>query len=40
MKPALITLPAEGGKYIEGQCQVDNKLIALINVEKIFENRI
>ena len=34
---ALLTIPAEGAKYIEGQCKVDNKLIALIGVEKILE---
>jgi len=39
VEPALLTLPAEGGKYIEAQCQLGSKLIALINVEKIFEKR-
>ena len=39
IEPELLTLPIEGGKYVEGQCQVDNKLIALINVEKVFEKR-
>jgi len=39
IEPELLTLPVEGRKYIEGQCQVDNKLIALINVEKVFEKR-
>ncbi len=39
MKPALLTLPVEGGKYILGQCKVDNKLIALINIEKILEKK-
>jgi purine-binding chemotaxis protein CheW len=39
IEPELLTLPVEGGKYIEGQCQMDNKLIALINGEKVFENR-
>jgi purine-binding chemotaxis protein CheW len=38
--PALFTLPAEGGKYIEGQCKVDNKLIALISVEKVLEKKV
>jgi len=37
IEPALPTLPADGGRYIEGQCKVDNKLIALINVEKVLE---
>jgi chemotaxis signal transduction protein len=39
IEPELLTLPVEGRKYIEGQCQVDDKLIALINVEKVFEKR-
>jgi purine-binding chemotaxis protein CheW len=39
IEPALFTLPAEEGKYIEGHCKVDNKLIALINVEKILEKK-
>jgi purine-binding chemotaxis protein CheW len=39
IEPELLTLPVEGGKYIQGQCRVDNKLIALINVEKVFEKR-
>ncbi len=40
IEPALLTLPAKGGKYIEGQCKADNKLIGLINVEKILEERV
>ncbi len=39
MEPALLTLPAEEGKYIESQCRVDNKLIALVSVEKILEKK-
>ena len=39
IEPELVTLPIEGGKYIEGQCLVSNKLIALINVEKVLEKR-
>jgi purine-binding chemotaxis protein CheW len=39
IEPTLPTLPDEGRKYIEGQCQVDNKLIALISVEKVLEKR-
>jgi purine-binding chemotaxis protein CheW len=35
----LLTIPAEGAKYIEGQCKVDDKLIALVNVEKVLEKR-
>jgi purine-binding chemotaxis protein CheW len=37
IKPPLLTIPAEGAKYIERQCKVDDKLIALINVEKVLE---
>ncbi len=37
IEPGLSTLPDEGGRYIEGQCKVGNKLIALINVEKVLE---
>jgi len=40
IEPALPTLPAEGGRYIEGQCKVGNKLIALISAEKVLEKRI
>jgi purine-binding chemotaxis protein CheW len=36
---ALLTLPTEGARYIGGQCKVDDKLIALINVEKVLEKR-
>ncbi|MCJ7746817.1 MAG: chemotaxis protein CheW [Desulfobacterales bacterium] len=36
---ALLTIPAEEAKYIERQCKVDDKLIALISVEKVLEKR-
>lgn len=39
IEPALLTIPSEGSKYIEGQCKVGNKLIALISVEKILEKK-
>jgi len=39
IEPPLLTLPAEGGKYIEGQCRTGNKLVALLSVEKILEKR-
>jgi purine-binding chemotaxis protein CheW len=39
MELTLPTLPAEGAKYIKGQCRVDEKVIALVNVEKVFEKR-
>ena len=37
---ALLTLPSEGAKYLAGQCKVDDRLIAIINVEKILEKRV
>jgi len=37
--PVIPTIPAEGARYLEGLCKVDNKLIALINVEKVLEKR-
>jgi purine-binding chemotaxis protein CheW len=36
----LLTIPAEGAKYIDGQYKVNDKLIALINVEKILEKKV
>jgi purine-binding chemotaxis protein CheW len=36
----LLTIPAEGANYIEGQCKMDDKLIAIINVEKVLEKRV
>ena len=36
----LPTLPAEGAKYIQGQCRVDEKVIALINTEKFLGKRL
>jgi len=36
----LLTIPAEGAKYIEGQCKVNDKLIALISVEKVLEKKV
>ncbi len=40
VEPPLVTLPAEEARYIEGQCKVDNKLIALISVEKILGKKV
>jgi purine-binding chemotaxis protein CheW len=37
IEPSLLTLPAEGAKYIEGQCKVDNKLIALVSIERVLK---
>jgi len=39
IEPALLTLPAEQAVYIEGQCKVDERLISLVNVEKILEKK-
>jgi chemotaxis signal transduction protein len=36
IEPALLTLQAGREGYIEGQCQLDDKLIALVNVEKVL----
>jgi purine-binding chemotaxis protein CheW len=35
----LSTIAPEVAEYIEGQCKVDDKLIALLNVEKILERK-
>jgi len=35
----LLTLPADAGRYIEGQCRTGNRLVALLSVEKILEKR-
>ncbi len=39
IEPPLLTIPSEGEKYIEGQCRVDGRLIAFLNVEKILEKK-
>ena len=39
IEPPLVTLPVEEAGYIEGQCKVDNKLIALISVERILRKK-
>lgn len=39
IEPPLSTLPGEQVKYVEGQCWSDNRLIALLSVEKILEKR-
>jgi purine-binding chemotaxis protein CheW len=40
IEPPLLTLPADGGRYVEGQCWTGKKLVALLNVEKILEKRV
>ena len=39
IEPTLPTIAPEMEGYIEGQCRVDDKLIALLNVEKVLERR-
>jgi len=39
IEPALLTLPVEQTDYIEGQCKIGDRLIALISVEKISEKK-
>ena len=39
IEPTLLTLPVEQADYIEGQCKVDDRLIALISVEKVLEKK-
>ena len=36
----LLTISAEAAEYLGGQCKVDDKLIGLINVEKLLEKRV
>ena len=40
IEPPLITIPSEGAKYIEGQCTVDSKLIALVSAQKVLGREI
>jgi purine-binding chemotaxis protein CheW len=40
IEPPLITIPSERARYIEGQCKVDNKLIALVSVQKVLGREI
>jgi purine-binding chemotaxis protein CheW len=39
VEPALLTMPAERADYVEGQCKVDERLIALVSVGKILEKK-
>jgi len=39
IEPPLLTIPAEGATYIKGQCNIRNKLIALVSLEKVLEKR-
>jgi purine-binding chemotaxis protein CheW len=40
IEPVLLTLPVERAKYLEGQCMVNDKLIAIVSVEKVLEKRV
>lgn len=40
IEPVLLSISEGGGRYIGGQCHVNNKLIALISVEKVLENKV
>jgi purine-binding chemotaxis protein CheW len=40
IEPPLLSIPEERREYVEGQCHVNNKLIALISVEKVLENKV
>ncbi len=40
IEPVLLTLPAERAKYLEGHCKVNDKLIAIVNVERVSEKRL
>ncbi|MFB3885960.1 MAG: chemotaxis protein CheW [Thermodesulfobacteriota bacterium] len=35
--PVIPTIPAEGARYLEGQCKVAHKLIGVLSVEKVLE---
>ncbi|MGZ3512449.1 MAG: chemotaxis protein CheW [Thermodesulfobacteriota bacterium] len=39
IEPPLLTMPAEAGRCIEGQCWTGSKLIALLSVEKILDKK-
>lgn len=40
IEPVLLILPAERAKYLDGQCKVNDKLIAIVSVEKVLEKRV
>jgi purine-binding chemotaxis protein CheW len=37
IEPTLLTLPVEQADFIEGQCKVNDRLIALISIERILK---
>jgi purine-binding chemotaxis protein CheW len=40
IEPVLLILPPERAKYLKGQCKVNDKLIAIVSVEKVLEKRV
>ena len=40
IEPILLTLPAERAKYLKGQCKVNDKLIGIVNVERVSEKKV
>jgi len=40
IEPVLLTLPGERAKYLEGQCKVNDKLIGIVNVERVSEKKV
>lgn len=40
IEPPLSTIAPEMVEYLEGQCKVDDKLIALLNVEKVLQRKV
>jgi len=40
IEPVLLILPPERARYLEGQCRVNDNLIAIVNVEKVLEKRV
>ncbi len=39
IEPVLLTLPAERAKYLGGQCKVNDRLIGIVNVERVSEKK-
>lgn len=39
IEPVLLTLPAERAKYLGGQCKVNDRLIGIVNIERVSEKK-
>ena len=39
IEPVLLTLPAERARYLGGQCKVNDRLIGIVNVERVSEKK-